>query len=388
MSSITQTSTASFRIVDQHCRNFPDVVKTFNERIQPIYGSQEAALDKVGKSNDRICEMLFDNGAPKALVVYKKAVSTEHIPSKKTLELKTLIVMNPEVDSGKGYGSILAQRVEQVARDRLADGVFVTVSSEKPEALAFFKKKGFTTQNSFPNLYKQGSTEEFLFLDLPLRILKKAHQPSNSSSSNTIAQPEADPKKSKTEHSSSSTTTIIPTRINQPTTLGNSRLNERPTSSFTSVRISTPIERAATASSSAYRGVSHQPSHSQGRLHTSTLGRQYIQQIQAGTKTYEGRINSGPFLAYRVGDTANWFAGDQQVETKITDKRVFRTFREMLTSVGYRNMLPTARSLDEAVAEYDRIPSYTERAQRSGVVAFGLEVLPRAHGTKRPYGTI
>ena len=173
MSSIQPIPTPSFRIVDDQCKHFPNVVSTFNERIRPIYGSQESALEKVGKGQDRVCEMLFDNGAPKAFIVYKKAVNTQDVPSKKTLELKTLIVMNPEVDSGKGYGSILAARVEQVAKDRLADGVFVTVSSEKQDALSFFKKKGFTTQKACPDLYKPGSTEEFLFLNLPQRIAKR-----------------------------------------------------------------------------------------------------------------------------------------------------------------------------------------------------------------------
>ena len=141
MTLTTTSSSPSFRIVDAQCQYFPNVVATFNDRIKPIYGSQDKALAKIGEGKDRLCEVLFDQDVPKALIVYKKQVNTDQVPSKKSLELKTLIVMNPEQDSGKGYGSILAKRVEQVAKDRLADGVFVTVSSEKPEALSFFKKK-------------------------------------------------------------------------------------------------------------------------------------------------------------------------------------------------------------------------------------------------------
>ena len=306
--------------------------------------------------------------------------------------------MNPEVDSGKGYGSILAARVEQVAKDRLADGVFVTVSSEKQDALSFFKKKGFTTQKACPDLYKPGSTEEFLFLNLPQRIAKRpaVEDPSDTETNKRIKKESTSESSTRTPHStSSSAAAAAAVRILPPVSSSSRTYAPSSSSSYQGSvcrpnSYSAPQERThASSSSSSYQGSVCRPnSHSapQERTHSSTLGRQYIQQIQAGTKTYEGRINSGPFIPYQVGDKANWFAGDLQIETRITSKKVFNSFREMLTDIGYKNMLPTARSLDDAVNEYNKIPSYAERAQRSGVVAFGLELLPRSQGTNKHYG--
>ena len=46
----------------------------------------------------------------------------------------------------------------------------------------------------------------------------------------------------------------------------------------------------------------------------------------------------------------------------------------MLVSEGFKKLIPTARSLEDAVAEYNRIPSYPERARRNGINAIRLEV--------------
>jgi len=154
-------SSLSFSVVDRDCRDFPRVVKAFDERIVPIYGPQEAALDKIGRGSDRLCEMLYEGTTAKAIIVYKKTLN-----ERRALELKTLLVLSPDSDSGKGYGSALISKVVEVARARLADHIEVTVSSRKPEALAFFTKKGFIVDESKPNFYEEGATEYFLHRDV------------------------------------------------------------------------------------------------------------------------------------------------------------------------------------------------------------------------------
>ncbi|MCX6991379.1 MAG: GNAT family N-acetyltransferase [Chlamydiae bacterium] len=169
MASISSSSAAtlapytslSFSVVDRDCRDFPLVVRAFHERIAPIYGPQDAALDKIGRGSDRLCEMLYDNTTAKAIIVYKKAVNDS-----RALELKTLLVLNPDADSGKGYGSTLISKVVEVARARLADYIEVTVSSKKPEALAFFRKKEFILDESKLDFYEEGETEYFLHRDV------------------------------------------------------------------------------------------------------------------------------------------------------------------------------------------------------------------------------
>jgi len=169
MASISSSSAAtsapysslSFFVIDRECRDIPLVVKAFHKHIVPIYGPQEAALDNIGRGIDRLCEMLYEGTTGKAIIVYKKALN-----ERVALELKTLLVLSPDSDSGKGYGSALISRIVEVARARLADRIEVTVSSKKPEALAFFTRKGFIVDESKPNFYEEGATEYFLHLDV------------------------------------------------------------------------------------------------------------------------------------------------------------------------------------------------------------------------------
>ncbi|MCX6991378.1 MAG: hypothetical protein NTX49_10030 [Chlamydiae bacterium] len=299
MASISSSYAASsapypsfeFSVVDRDCGDFPLVVQAFRERIAPIYGPQETALDKIGRGSDRLCEMLYDNGIAKAIIVYKKAVN-----QRGALELKTLALLNPETDSDKGYEATLIARVVKVSKMRMADYIEVTVSSEKPEAFTFFKKNEFILHNSTPDYYKKGATEHFLYRDLRVA----------------------------------------------------------------------PIAASAAAP---------KPAAIESRLFQCTLGKQYIQQIRSGTKTYEGRIHSGPFRNYRIGDRVTWFAGQDSVTTEITDLKVFKTFEEMLTAVGFKKMLPLVATFELAAAAYHTIPSYTDRARQSGVVALGVKLI-------------
>lgn len=299
----------NFSVVDRDCRDFSLVVDTFKKLIAPIYGEQQKALGKIGGGSDRLCEMLYDNKEAKGLIVYKKELN-----ERKALELKTLVVLNPEKDSGKGYGSVLISRIVEIAHSRFAQAIEVTVSSKKPEALVFFQKKQFVIHSSVRDFYQKGDTETFLYRDLKDKL-----------SSGVVSASMASPVPKKT---------IIPLPITQKSSLAPST----------------------------------------DRTFGCTLKGEYVRQIQLGQKTYEGRINSGAFQSYKIGDKVNWFAGQElRVLTEIIDIRVFRTFEEMLTAVGYKKMLPSARSLEEAVAAYNSIPSYPERARASGVVAFGVK---------------
>ena len=101
---------------------------------------------------------------------------------------------------------------------------------------------------------------------------------------------------------------------------------------------------------------------------------QYLRLIQNGSKTVEGRIHSGQFKWLKVGETVEFMPGPVSVRCVITTKNVYRSFREMLEREGVSKCLPDVRSIDEGVRIYESIPSYRERAQREGVVAFGVRL--------------
>lgn len=322
----TPAPNLTFSVIDRDCREFTLVTRAFNDLIAPIYGSQEDPLAKIGRGSDRLCEMLYDADAPKALIVYKKALN-----SRGALELKTLVVLKPTEDSGRGYGSMLIKRVQEVAQSRMADFIEVSVSSQKPEALAFFQKKQFTVDRTVPHCYRQGLTETFLSRAL-------------SSGASSARAPAA--------------------RAPAASPLPSNRTAFQ------------EYERGEKRSLSSSSSASPAPVRPERRTHTCTLKGEYVRQILSGAKTFEGRIYSGFFRNYQVGDVVTWFAGDLKVRTEITEVRRFPSFDSMLRSVGFKNMLPLLSNIQSALAAYNGIPGYAEKAQQFGVVAFGVRIVP------------
>jgi len=108
------------------------------------------------------------------------------------------------------------------------------------------------------------------------------------------------------------------------------------------------------------------------------MKRKYLKQVISGEKTTEGRIHSGPFKNVQQGDRIRFFNdGGPYISAlcEISEVNEYKTFREMLEGEGYSTMIPDARSLNEAVSIYNRIPSYPERAEENGVVALKLRVI-------------
>ena len=111
-----------------------------------------------------------------------------------------------------------------------------------------------------------------------------------------------------------------------------------------------------------------------------------LDDIIAGRKTIEGRLNRGKFAEYRVGDTVSlrrdW--RDEQgalhdgepdaCQVEIVAIRNSKSFLEMVTVEGYERVIPSATSTEEAAAEYDRYYSAHDQ-QTYGVIAVELRVL-------------
>lgn len=111
-----------------------------------------------------------------------------------------------------------------------------------------------------------------------------------------------------------------------------------------------------------------------------TLKNPYVDLIQKGRKTVEGRINAGMFLHVRVGDRFRFFNQAAEVFCRVTDVKRYPSFDEMLTKEGHKQCIPESNSLKEAADIYNRIPGYAERARQSGVLALHLAVEPKPEG--------
>lgn len=162
----------SFKIIDRSCKEFPIVENAFLNLIDPIYGSQQNALTKIGEGGDRLCEALFEGEQPKGIIVYKKCLIEGNF------ELKTLCLLDPKKDSGKGIGTILLERVIDTAQRRQANKIIMSVSSYSG-ATNFFKKHGFLITHSEKNKYKDGHEEYFLERPANLNLSSKPQEVKN-----------------------------------------------------------------------------------------------------------------------------------------------------------------------------------------------------------------
>ncbi len=145
-----------FLTIDKFSVFFSVVDVFFSSVIAEIYGDQSGALEKIGGGIDRLCEGMIIDDELIGLIVYKKSLQGE-CPF--NLEVKTFALINAEKSSGRGYGSILFQRLISVARSRGAESIMLTVSAAKDDALGFFEHKGFRRVLEIPDGNSLGVAE-------------------------------------------------------------------------------------------------------------------------------------------------------------------------------------------------------------------------------------
>ena len=104
---------------------------------------------------------------------------------------------------------------------------------------------------------------------------------------------------------------------------------------------------------------------------------QYLNEILKGSKTVEGRINTGFPARCRKGDFMLFFSHDNCCMTRVVEKSPFKTFREMLSHCGVQACLPEYRADDVngAVRLYHSIPQYQEKESRFGVLGIKIQRL-------------
>lgn len=113
-----------------------------------------------------------------------------------------------------------------------------------------------------------------------------------------------------------------------------------------------------------------------------TSGRESVllDDIIAGRKTIEGRLNRDKFALYAPGDTIRLRRDFRDAEGALHDGiedaarvevlavRHYPDFLTMVTAEGYRRVIPSAKSAQEAADLYDRYYS-AEDQKRYGVLA-------------------
>ncbi len=115
----------------------------------------------------------------------------------------------------------------------------------------------------------------------------------------------------------------------------------------------------------------------EGRFRSLPLSRSYIQQICKGKKTVEGRIYERAVRNIFPGDVLHFHMYNpqrQSVSCEVLEKNIYASFQEMLESVGYKQCIPDAENLEEALLRYHQIPQYPQKEKKFGVVALHLQL--------------
>lgn len=111
-----------------------------------------------------------------------------------------------------------------------------------------------------------------------------------------------------------------------------------------------------------------------------------LDEIIAGRKTVEGRLNRDKFAQYQVGDFVslrrdhrdeNGLLHDgepDQALVEIVGIRRYKTFLEMVIAEGFKRVIPMAETAEAAADEYNRYYSAEDQA-KYGVLAIEVKMV-------------
>jgi hypothetical protein len=130
----------------------PNNVEMFNiiknyffKNIEPIYGNQNTALEKIKQSEDRTTVLLFYQNKVSGCIIYKNNLTSEfcNFGFNETLELKTFFLFEKKHKTAGFIIILLLNYLAKIAVSKNAKAIVGTISSKKPEVLKLFKKIGF-----------------------------------------------------------------------------------------------------------------------------------------------------------------------------------------------------------------------------------------------------
>ncbi|NRA89718.1 MAG: hypothetical protein HRU43_01035 [Simkaniaceae bacterium] len=155
---------------------FLEVKKIFKNFIEPVYGNQQNALEKIRVGEDRRCEVLYCNEQVEGILVYKSKNSDEYsdFGISNALELKTLILTQKSNKFSGLFVSILYKQIGLAALEYHSSCIVSTVSSEKAEAFNVAKKLGFIKVHSLKGKNVQGVDESLVCHKNPLELITNA----------------------------------------------------------------------------------------------------------------------------------------------------------------------------------------------------------------------
>jgi len=114
---------------------------------------------------------------------------------------------------------------------------------------------------------------------------------------------------------------------------------------------------------------------------TITIKQPWFNLIKSGSKTIEGRLNSGLFAKLQVGNIITWLNQNMKCKVKIISIKKYDSFRMMLEKEGLDKVLPTIDNIDDGVKLYRQY--YSIEKEKVGVVAIKMKVYNQSRQKKK-----
>lgn len=369
-------SRSKFDFVQVRCKDslFEIVKNAFTERLEPLYGDQSSALEKILSRTDRVCKVCHiqdgeEGTRPVGILQFKTALTDEFSKygSLFAFEIKTLFLLHPTRDAGKGIGYAMLQHALSFATSLRALTAIVTVNQDMHDSLGFFQKNGFHRVDCFV-----GNA------GIRLSAIPERNEV-------TVQSVGSDAEKAGVK-AGWKVTSIDKQKIpSSPSPRSLGFLLSGPVGSTTNVQFTTDqgpksvsLVRTSSFDSKYIRGKDEylfmKPIQAP-TCHTIPIMRKYFEFMRSRSKYREGRLNRGQFTRIRRGDVVSFFCQSDILRFVVTSVDSYPTFREMLEGGRLLSYLPDAKSLDAGVQTYAAIPNYASGEREVGVLGFTLEFL-------------
>lgn len=96
----------------------------------------------------------------------------------------------------------------------------------------------------------------------------------------------------------------------------------------------------------------------------------YLDAIAAGTKTAEGRLAKEKYRALKAGDVITFHNNEQtqSLDKAVVALRIYATFEAAFKEMDFKDAVPNARNIDEAIAIYEQF--YSKKMQQQEGIVF------------------
>lgn len=115
--------------------------------------------------------------------------------------------------------------------------------------------------------------------------------------------------------------------------------------------------------------------------HYAKLQSPYYEFIRDGIKIYETRVYDEKRRNMNIGDLWIFSHNNEQslpvIKTKITDIKIYKSFREAIEDTGVEKLLPQINNLEEGIKIYESFDNgnYKIDGEKYGVIRFTIDLI-------------